>query len=161
MIDQRELRRSLEQVNTDLRKAAGKHLSNYVIKEAMIKEAEIIRVAMADLAPQSSEIHYIRYNRNKNRKRLYPGNLKKSMTIFPAEGLDVQIGPRTRKAKFGDKKADGFYGYFVNFGLGRNTKEVQFKERAIAQTKEVFFQKLKLNILKKVGKAQRRFESST
>ena len=150
-VDHGELNRSIQETIKELRRVTGRYLSGEAVRKVHEENAEIFQMEMVHLAPMSKKAHYIKYAGNKNRKKLQPGNLKRSITVFPARDKDstvVYIGPRRKGAKHGDRRADGFYGYFNAYGTVKGIKGTDFIMKAYQNKRGIVVQKI-LNDLKK------------
>ena len=119
-VDRKELDRSIKDVQKTLRKALGKNISSKMVQDIFMEKAKFFRQAMVREAPFRKNTTYVD-----------GGTLKRSMTIFPGkDDTAVYIGPRRKRAKYGKKGEDGFYGYWVNYGLGNQSKAAKFIQNA-------------------------------
>jgi len=137
-LDDKALQRSVDNVVKELRRVTGRYLSGEAVKKVHYENSYIFQNEMARLAQKGTEPHYIKYAGNKSRRKLMPGNLKRSITVFPAKDKDstvVYIGPRRKGAKHGDKRADGFYGYFLAYGTSKGIKGDDFINKAYSNKK--------------------------
>ena len=141
-IDMKELNASIDDVIAKLKKKLGYYLGEAAVREVFMENAEIFQAEMRNTAPIASRAYSRKKRMRKSRKKgggsfhhasdiQLPGNLRRSITVFPGKGEPVAyIGPRRKGAKFGDKKADGYYGYWQAYGTRRGITETDFIMKA-------------------------------
>lgn len=133
-IDRGELNRSIDEVIALLKKKVGYYLGEAAVKDVFLENAKIFQAEMRKEAPMADRSYSRKKRMRKSRKKgggsyhhasdiKLRGTLKRSITIFPGKGeISAYIGPRRKGAKFGDKKADGFYGYWQAYGASHFKK---------------------------------------
>ena len=174
-VDGPELQASIDRMVIELQKTAGYYLGNYAVRTIFTKHAKIVQDEMYNLAPLGTRAKKIGQRKGRLLKsgmrrgaaskiRL-PGNLKRSITIFPGKGREpiVYIGPRRKGAKFGDKKADGFYGWFQAYGTERQPeKKLQspdFINKAYKNKQSLVMNKIIADIQKNIKQANKDLNS--
>ena len=174
-VDGPELQASIDRMVRELQRTAGYYLGNYATRTIFERHAKIVQDEMYKLAPLGTKPKRIGTRKGrllKSGKRAkssaimrQPGNLKRSITIFPGKGNEpiVYIGPRRKGAKYGDKKADGFYGYFQAYGTKHQPQEKlkspDFINKAYKNKQSLVMTKIIADIQKNIKKADKDLNS--
>jgi len=174
-IDSESLGKEIDQAVRQLQRVAGYYLGNYAVRTIFTKHAKIVQDEMYKLAPLGTRAKKIGQRKGRllksgmrrgaaSKVRL-PGNLKRSITIFPGKGREpiVYIGPRRKRAKYGDKKADGFYGWFQAYGVKHQPQEElkspDFINKSYKNKQSLVMTKIIADIQKNIKKADKDLNS--
>lgn len=161
-IDQRELDRSIRQVSRELRRAVGGEMSDKMIQDILLDEAEKVKEVYRFFTPVGTTTKRISYSGRKTKKKLPPGNLRESITVFPGrDGPAVHVGPRVRGAKYGNKNADGFYGYWVDKGMGRRKDAAAMMDKTASRMRGTVVRSIISKISRKIDKANNRLNGGS
>ena len=160
------IEKEVGEVVNELRKVVGRNLSTAVLTDSFLKHSEIIKKEMVSLAPIRGRAR--RVGALKGRRRTWgrsgaatkialPGTLKRSITVFPGDGI-VYIGPRRKKARHGDKTADGYYGYWQAYGTTgpkgpKNLQSPDFIMKAYRNKRSAVVEAVKKDMLDNIKKA--------
>jgi HK97 gp10 family phage protein len=126
-----------EQIAINLRKYGDK--GDDILKNALHAGAKIVREEMENQAPTGKTYHYQVWGMATKKRWVplskvrRPGNLKRSIIIqkvkpenLTNESVSFRVGPNP----------GGFYGYFLEFGLGYLKGAINFVSRAFDYSQE-------------------------
>ncbi|MBK7873918.1 MAG: hypothetical protein IPJ74_26335 [Saprospiraceae bacterium] len=105
---------------------------------------EVRKVARQSPTPKSKKLHY--YYSKRGKTPIYPGNLRKSMSLFRDRKDDIQVGPkvirRLTASEIGQttKTASGFYAAAL-FGSASRFR-IRIMEAALQKARSAAFQKM-------------------
>ena len=102
----------IEAVSNEIKSLSSDKMKRREILKVLRRQSKPLVNAMRQNAPESDNVIIVRDN------VYYPGNLKKAIAIKTSPSKkypNVLVGPRYGR---GAKKYDGFYSFWVEYGLG-------------------------------------------